>query len=416
MKLLVDTTPLRVSKDFRRLWIGQAVSFVGSMITSAALPYQVFHQTDSSFAVGLLGLVQLGPLLVFGLLGGAFADRFDKRRMLLSVTAASLACSGLLAFNASLEVPQLWLLYVLGAVASANMALAFPVLRSLLPMLLEDELRPAAFALQAIYGSFGMMAGPAVAGVIIAGFGLTTAYLIDVGSYVLSMLVFAGIAPSPPVGGAAGEKSTSVLQGVRFLRGHTVVMSVFGIDLLAMVFGMPRALFPALAERLGGGATLYGLLLSSVAAGAFIASLGSGWTTRVQHQGRALLWSVVAWGGTIAIAGLTRITALVLVMFAAAGAADMISGVYRSTIAANVTPDHLRGRVSGVEFAVYAGGPVLGDVEAGVVGGLAGLPFAIVSGGIACVVGAGLFALKVPGLARYVAVTRVTRATKVDAA
>jgi len=181
-----------------------------------------------------------------------------------------------------------------------------------------------------------------------------------------------------------------------------MVMSIFGIDLLAMVFGMPRALFPALAERLGGGPTLYGLLLSAAAAGMFVASLLSGWTTRVRHQGRAVLWAVSAWGTAIAVAGLTHVAALVLVLLAVAGGADMISGVYRSAIAASVTPDELRGRVSGVELAVYAGGPVLGDVEAGVVGGLAGVEFAIVSGGVACVVAAVVFAARVRSFATYV--------------
>ena len=350
MSLLLDTTPLRVSRDFRRLWIGQAVSFFGSMITTATLPYQVFHQTGSSFAVGMLGLVQLGPLLVFSVVGGAFADSIDKRRLLLGVTAAALACSAALAVNASFGHPQLWLLYVLGAVASAVFAVTFPVVRSLLPLLLDEELRPSAFALQSTYGSFGMMAGPAVAGVLIGALGITSAYVVDVATYVLALVAFAGIAPSPPIAGASGASSSSILEGVRFLKGHSVVMSVFGIDLLAMVFGMPRALFPALADRLGGGPTLYGLLLSSVAAGAFVASLASGWTTRVQRQGRAVLWAVTAWGTTIAVAGLTRMPALVLLMLAGAGAADMISGVYRSTIAADVTPDDLRGRVSGVEL------------------------------------------------------------------
>jgi MFS family permease len=402
MSFLVDTTPLRVSRDFRRLWFGQAVSFVGSMITSATLPYQVFHETGSTFAVGMLGLVQLGPLLLFSLVGGAFADSHDKRRLLLAVTAAAMSCSVVLAVNASLGHPQVWVLYVVGAVASASFAVSFPVLRSLLPLLLEPQLRPAGFALQSIYGSFGMMAGPAVAGVLIGVVGVTSAYAVDAGTYAIALLAFAGLAAAPPVAGASEASVSSVLEGLRFLRGHSVIMSIFGIDLLAMVFGMPRALFPALADRLGGGAGLYGLLLSSVAAGAFVASLASGWTIRVRRQGRAVLWAVTAWGLTIAVAGLTRSTVLVLAMLACAGAADMISGVYRSTIAADVTPDELRGRVSGVEIAVYAGGPVLGDVEAGVVGGLAGVPFAIVSGGVACVVGAALFAVRVPAFAGYV--------------
>jgi MFS family permease len=399
--VLVDTTPLRVSRDFRRLWFGQAVSFVGTMITTAALPFQVFHQTHSSLAVGLLGVAQLGPLLVCAVVGGGLADRIDKRRLLLAVTAASLACSATLAINATLHRPQLWLLYVVGAVASGVFAVSFAVLRSLLPLLLKEDLRPAAFALQATYGSFGMMAGPAAAGVLIAASGLTSAYVADVATFGIALVAFAGVAPSPPVPGSLGSSSASLLGGLRFLRGHSVVMSVFAIDFLAMVFGMPRALFPALADRLGGGPVLYGLLLSSVAAGAFVASLGSGWTARVQRQGRALVTAVAVWGLSIAAAGLTRQPVVVLALLACAGGADMISGVYRSTITANLTPDDLRGRVSGVEFAVYAGGPVVGDIEAGVVGGLAGVPFAIVSGGVACVIGAALFATRVRGLATY---------------
>ncbi len=412
--MLVDTTPLRVSRDFRRLWLGQGVSFIGSMITSAALPYQVFHETDSSLAVGLLGVVQLGPLLVFSLIGGAFADSIDKRRLLLGVNVAALAVSGALMINASLDQPQVWLLYVLGALSSGIFGVTYPVTRSLLPLLLDDELRPAAYALQSTYGSFGMMAGPAVGGALIGGLGLGFAYSVDVATYVLALVAFAGLAPSPPVPGAERASRDSVLQGLRFLRGHSVVMSVFGIDLLAMIFGMPRALMPALAERLGGGPTLYGLLLSSVAAGAFVASMTSGWATRVQRQGRAVLIAVAVWGITIAIAGLSLSPILVLTMFAIVGGADMISGIYRSAIAAAVTPDDLRGRVSGVEIAVYAGGPVLGDVEAGVVGGLVGVPFAIVSGGLACVAAAGAFALAVPSFARYLRPVPAANAPIID--
>jgi MFS family permease len=401
MRLFVDTTPLRASRDFRRLYIGQAVSFIGSTVTMAALPFQVFHQTGSSVAVGLLGVVQLGPLLLFSLVGGALADSLDKRRLLVGVTATALACSAGLAVNASLGHPQLWLLYVLGAASSGTFAISFPVLRSLLPLLLEEELRPAAFALQSTYGSFGMMAGPALAGVLIAVVGLASAYIVDVGTYLVAVMVFAGIAPSPPVAGSRAASTSSVIEGLRFLRGHSVIMSTFGIDLLAMVFGMPRALFPALAQRLGGGAVMYGLLLSSVAAGAFVASLVSGWTIRVQRQGRAVLWAVTAWGTAIGVAGLVHVPAVVMVLLAGAGAADMISGVYRSTITAAVTPDGMRGRVSGVEIAVYAGGPVLGDIEAGLVGGLLGVPFAIVSGGLACVVSAAAFATGVRSFANY---------------
>jgi MFS family permease len=401
MGVLVDITPLRVSPDFRRLWIGQAISLVGTTMTSAALPFQVYDQTGSSVAVGLLGLCQLVPLLIFSIVGGALADSRDKRKVLLGVGSLALVCAGALSVNAALDDPQLWVVYVVGALSSAILAVGHPTMRSLLPLLLDEDLRPAAFALQSTYAWIGLLVGPALGGIVIAGWGLPAAYAIDLGSYAVALVVFLGIAPAPPIGEGPPVGIRSVLDGIRFLRG-SLVMSVFALDLLAMIFGMPRALFPALTDRLGGGPTLYGLLLSSIAVGAVLASVFSGWTSRVQHQGRAILVAVAVWGGAIAVAGTVRSVALVLIFFAVGGAADVVSGVFRSTIAADLTPDALRGRVSGVELAVYAGGPVLGDVEAGVVGGLISVPFAIISGGLACIAAAGAFALFVPRLTHYV--------------
>jgi MFS family permease len=399
---LLDTAPLRVSAGFRRLWAGQAVSFVGTMVTTAALPFQVFHQTGSSLAVGLLGVAQLGPLVASSVLGGTIADGLDKRRVLILATAASLACSAGLMANALLPRPALWALYLLGAASSGLFGMTQTVVRSMLPLLLDETLRPAGFALQSTYTSFGMMGGPVIAGALIGGFGVRTAYAADAASYLVALGVFFGLKPFPVVPGAPRASVASLVEGLRFLRG-SIVMSIFGIDLLAMIFGMPRALFPALTQRLGGGAALYGLLLGSVAAGAFVASLVSGWTRRVRRQGRAVLVAVAAWGLAIAAVGVVRDAAVVLVLLAVAGGADMVSAVFRSSIAADVTPDSHRGRVSGVELAVYAGGPVLGDVESGVVGGLAGVPVAIVSGGLACVAAAVAFGAFVPRLGRYVA-------------
>jgi MFS family permease len=408
MGLLIDTTPLRVSRDFRRLWIGQAVSFFGTTMTMAALPFQVYAQTHSSVAVGLLALAQLVPLLFCAVVGGALVDSVDKRLLLVGATLASGACSFGLALNASLDHPHLWVWYVVGAAASGCGAVTYPALRSLLPLLLEPSLRPAAFSLQAVYGSLGMMAGPAVGGVLIGTLGLTATYAVDLATYAVALVAFAGIAPSPPIHDGTRASRASILEGLRFLRGKPVIISVFGIDLLAMIFGMPRALFPALTARLGGGGLLYGFLLASVAAGAFVASITSGWTGRIRRHGRAVLIAVAVWGAAIAITGLTLNVALVLVCLAIAGGADMVSGVYRSAIAADVTPDELRGRISGVELAVYAGGPVVGDIEAGIVGGLVGVPFAIVSGGLACVAAAGVFAVRVKSFARYVSPGRAS--------
>ena len=379
---MVDVTPLRVSRDFRRLWLGQAVSFLGTTMTTAALPLQVYRLTGSSVMVGLLGAAQLVPMLVCSIGGGALADSIDKRRLLLCVTVASLTCSAGLAANAALSHPQVWLLFVLGAISSALLATTFPVLRSLLPLLIETELRPAAYALQTTYGTFGMMIGPAVGGLLIGAIGFSHMYLVDVTTYVIAFAIFFGLSPAPPIGEVRRASFATIVEGVRFLRGHSVIMSVFGIDLIAMVFGMPRALFPALTARLGGGPALYGFMLSSVAAGAFIAR-DHEWLdgTRAQAGARRdhLRGDVGSRRSRSPGSRTTRI--LVLVLFAFVGGADMISGVYRSAITADVSPDELRGRISGVEIAVYGGGPVLGDVEAGVVGGLVSVPFAIVSGG-----------------------------------
>jgi MFS family permease len=391
--VLVDTTPLRVSRDFRLLWLGQAVSFVGSTVTMAALPYQVFRLTGSSLAVGLLGLAQLVPLLAFSLLGGALADSLDKRRLLLTVNVASLACSLALAANAALDSPQLWLLYVVGAASSGATAVSYPTTRSLLPLLLAEDLRPAAYSLQATYGSFGMMAGPALGGVLIAAFGLTTAYLVDTGTYVVTLMAFAAMAPAPPMAGVARASRASILEGLRFLRGHSVVMSIFAIDLLAMVFGMPRALFPALSERLGGGPTLYGLLLAAVAAGAFLASISSGWTGTVRHQGRAVIVAVAVWGAAIAGAGAIRMPVPVLLLLAVAGAADMVSGVFRSTVWNQTIPEGMRGRLAGIEMLSYSLGPLGGQVRAGATADLWTVRGAISSGGFACIAGVGITAL-----------------------
>jgi MFS family permease len=391
--VLLDTTPLRVSRDFRALWIGQAVSGLGSAMTMTALPYQVFEETHSTIAVGALGFVQLVPLVAGALASGALADSMDKRRLLLVISIVGLLSTGGLALNATLEQPRVWLLYLLGACTAGATGATYPVLRSLLALLLGPELRPAGYALTQTYGSFGMMVGPAVAGILIEQIGYEGTFGIDAATYLLAGIAFSLIATSPPAVDAARASLGSLREGLRFLRGQPIVLGIFGIDLIAMVFGMPRALLPAFSQELGGGSELYGFMLASIAVGMFLAALSSGWTGKVRRQGVAVLWAVTIWGAAIAVAGLSGAVAVVLVMFAIAGGADAISAVFRSTMAAAATPDELRGRVSGVEIATYAGGPQLGDLESGLVGGLVGVTFAIVSGGLVCIIGAAAFAV-----------------------
>ena len=398
--LAVDTTPLRVSRDFRLLWIGQAVSLLGSVMTMVALPWEVFERTHSSLDVGLLGVAQLVPLLALSVVGGAVADAVDRRSLMIRLELALAACSVLLALHASLAGHTLWPVYVLAAATSGISAMHFATLRSLVPLLLPTELRPAGFALEATYGTFAFMIGPAVAGALIAAVGLTATYAADAVTFVAALVAVVLITPHPPVAEAKASRA-SVLEGLRFVRGQQALVAVWGADLIAMVFGMPRALFPALALRLGGGARALGLLHAAVAAGSFLASISSGWAGRIRRHGRAIVWSVMAWGVAVAVVGLAHSIWLAVLLLSVAGAADMVSGVFRSTVAADVTPDELRGRITGLEFAAYASGPLLGDAESGAVAALAGVPFAIVSGGLACVAGAGLLAVLAPRLMRY---------------
>src|SRR3954470_2854100 len=397
--LAIDLTPLRSSRDFRLLWFGHAISFTGSVITTVALPWEVFTLTHSSLAVGLLGLAELIPLLVLSIVGGAVADTVERRSLLLRLEIAMAACSLALARHPPLD-PHVCPLYVLAAISSGLTGVHFAALRSMVPLLLPPEQRPAGFALTAAYGSFGMMFVPAVAGFLIAVAGLALTYTVDVASFAAAIVAVALIRRMPPMSEGRASRH-SILEGLRFLRGQEALLAVFGIDLLAMVFGMPRALFPALAVRLGGGARSLGLLHASVAAGASLAPRWSGWTGRIRRHGFAVIASVVAWGIAVGAVGFAHTIWMAAVLLAAAGAADMVSGVFRSTMAADVTPDDLRGRVSGVEFAVYASGPLLGDVEAGVVASVTSLQFAIVSGGAVCVLGALGLARLLPKFVAY---------------
>jgi MFS family permease len=401
--LLIDLEPLRASRDFRLLWIGESISDVGSHITGVvAIPYQVFQLSHhSSLAVGMLGLCALVPLLTLSLVGGAIADAMDRRKLMLRAQIALAATSAVLAFNAMPHQKHLWVLYVIATIQAALYAIYVPAFRSLVPRLVSKENFTSANALTSMSGTSSHLLGPTLGGLLIASFGFRDAYLVDLATFSAALITLSMMRPSPPVEGSERLSLESVRQGFRFLKGRKVLQSTFTIDINAMVFGMPMALFPAMAQRLGGGATLLGILYATPFFGSFLVTLVSGRMRHVRRQGLATMISVVLWGAFIAGFGLTRITWLAMMMLSLAGAADMVSAVYRSTILQTVTPDELRGRLSGIELAVVASGPSLGDVEAGVVASLVNLPFSIVSGGLACVVGVGVLAARVPQFARY---------------
>jgi MFS family permease len=403
-KSVMDLSPLRESRDFRLLWIGEVISHTGRHITVVALPFQVYELTGSALAVGLIGLAQVGPLVAFALIGGAIADRYDRRRLLIISQLGSMAASLMLVGGAIDGNPPIWFLYVAAALASAFAAIDAPTRSAAIPRLVTKKRISSAIALNQLGFQVNDVAGPALGGLIIAWAGLTAAYLIDTVTFLAAIWALLLMKPMPP---EEDESRTSVLRSVRegfsYLKGRRVLQSTFLIDINAMVFGMPRALFPLLAvEAFHVGPIGLGFLYSAPGAGAMIGALLTGWVQHVRHQGRAVLWAVAVWGLAIIGFGLsTKAFALALVFLAIAGAADVISAIFRGTILQTSVPDKLRGRLSGIHIMVVVSGPRLGDFEAGLVAQLVSPAFSVVSGGIACVVGVALVAAAVPQFRRY---------------
>lgn len=387
-RLLADITPLRESPDFRRLYVGQLISFIGTQLTLVAVPYQVFHLTHSSLQVGLVSLAELGPLILGSLVGGAVADSTDRRRLLLRMQVLMACTSAGLAFNASLDRPAVWPIYILSALAAGFSGVDRPARSAVIPNVVARAQLPAAYALWQVLLQVGGVLGPALAGLLITGMGLTAVFTLDVLTFVAAFAAVLRMAPVPPEGGGTKAGLTSIAEGLRFLRNRRQLLGVFAIDLDAMVFGLPRALFPAMAvEVFGGGPTTYGLLAAAPGTGALVAAVTTGWVGHVRRQGRAVLVAVAVWGAAMVGFGLTGTLWVALVLLAVAGGADVVSAVFRNTILQTSVPDTLRGRVSSVQIAVVTGGPRLGDAEAGTVAALAGLRFSVVSGGVLCVLG-----------------------------
>ncbi len=396
-KLLVDVTPLRRSREFRLLYFGQVISYLGTQMTVVAAPFQVFLLTRSSLMVGLLGLAAVVPLIAGSLIGGALADAVDRRRVLLWAQYLVGATSVGLAVNATLSHPKVWVIFVLVVLQQAFAGLDRPTRSAATPALVGTEHLASANALNQLLLQLGVVVGPAVGGLLIAKVSLSSAYWVDVGTFGFAIASLLAMAPIPPQGGGTKASSASIVEGLRFLKGRQALQGTFVIDIDAMVFGMPRALFPAIGTALGG-ATVVGLLYAAPGAGALVGAATSGWVSRVDRQGRATILAVIAWGAAITAFGLVHWLPLALLFLALAGAADVISAVFRNTILQLSVPDRLRGRLSSVHIAVVTGGPRLGDFESGAVAALATPEVAVVTGGLACIVGAVVIARAMPGL------------------
>lgn len=415
-RLLADLTPLRESRDYRRLWAGLTLANLGQQLAIVAIGLQVYDLTGSSLSVGLVGLSALVPLVVLGLYGGSLVDAHDRRRVALIASTALWVVALATAAQAWAEVGSVHLLYALVAMQSAAFAIGNPARSAIIPQLVRRELLPAANALQTVSYSVAFTLGPLLAGVLVARYGYGVAYTVDAVTYLAALWAVYRLPSLPPEGPVSRAGLTSVLEGLRYLRTRPNVRMTFMVDLAAMVAAQPRALFPAVgAVILGGGATTVGLLTAAVALGAALAGLVSGPLGHVHRQGRMVLVCVAAWGVSVSAFGVVLATAPELPMdgrmspavwvaaacLVAAGAADAVSSVFRTTILQSATPDAMRGRLQGVFIVVVAGGPRLGDVVAGSGGQAFGEPVAAIVGGLACVLIVVLLARWQPGFARY---------------
>ena len=396
----VDITPLRRHRDFRLLFIGRFVSFFGSMISGVALPYQVYQLTHNVLIVGVLGVVEFGPILVFAFIGGALADARDRRTMVLLSEVALLVCSAVLVGNALLARPQVWLLFVITAAWGVLDALQRPSLDAMLPRLVDRNELTAAGALGGLRGTLGQILGPALGGVLIAAFGLPITYGVNTATFVVGLVCLLLMRAVPPPADAERPSLRRVVEGLRYARSRQELLGTYFVDMIAMFFGMPMALFPAIAQNLGGPKVL-GLLYAAPAVGSFVFSATSGWTGRVHRHGMGVIVAAVAWGFAIIGFGFAPSLPVAFFFLALAGAADMMSGIFRGVIWNQTIPDSLRGRLASIEMLSWSSGPALGNFEAGVVASIFNVRVSVVSGGVLCVVGCVLCALALPLFRAY---------------
>ncbi|MFE7165822.1 MFS transporter [Streptomyces sp. NPDC057616] len=398
--LLPDLAPWRASADFRRLWVSGTVSNFGSFLTFVAVPVQLKELTGSAAAVGAIGAVELLPLLVFGLYGGALADALDKRKLIVWTEAGQGLLSAALLLNALLPHPAVWPLYAVAALSSALVSVQRPALDSLFPRIVAHEHLPAAASLNSLRWTVGGVAGPAVAGVVVAYAGLGWAYGADLLTFAVSVALVVRIAASPAAHEAAKPSLRAIAEGARYAWSRKELLGTYAVDLAAMFLAMPLAVLPFLADELDADWSL-GLMYASVPFGSLLVSLTSGWTSRVHRHGRLVVLSAALWGLAIAAAGVVGDVWLVLLFLTVAGGCDMVSGIFRGAMWNQTIPDELRGRLAGIELLSYSVGPTVGQVRSGGFAAWWGVRASVWSGGLLCAGAVGLLALCLPNLMTY---------------
>jgi MFS family permease len=398
--LAIDLTPIRKYRDFRYLWTSGLISNLGSMITYVAIPFQVKEITNSYLAVGISGLVELIPLIIFGLYGGVLADAVDRKKMIWLTEAAAGILSLTLLLNALSADPNLYLIYFVGAAFAAVNGLHGPSADAILPRVVGHKDIPSATALMSLRRQFGIIVGPTIGGLLIASSGVSLAFAVDIGTYVISLALLLRVRKVPPSHEAEKPSLAALWEGVAYARSRQDLKGTYIIDLAAMFLAMPIALFPFWVDQVKAPWAL-GLFYSAGTVGALVVTLTSGWTRTYRFHGRAFMWAAAGWGAAIALAGATDYLFVVLFFLAVAGGADMVSVLFRGAIWNQTIPDHLRGRLAGIELLSYTIGPLIGQLRAASMASATTLTISVTSGGISCLIFVGILAIFFPKLRKY---------------
>ena len=399
-RFTVDISPLIKYPDFRAIWSAGFVTYIGSVVTYVALPFQIKVLTNSYIAVGLMGAVEIVPLVIFGLYGGVLADKVDRKKMVWATEFLAMAASILLYLNSRLAHPHLILLYFVAAAFAALNGLQRPSLDAILPRVVGHQDLPSASALMSLRYQMGVISGPAIAGLILASFGVSAAYLVDIVSFLISLYFLWRISSIVPAEKIQGATLTNLVEGLRYAVGRKDLLGTYLVDLSAMFFAMPTALYPFWADHFHARWAL-GFFYAAVPVGALLITLTSGWMRNYPHHGRAIFFAALGWGGAITLSGASNSLFLTLFFLVVAGASDQISALFRSSIWNQSIPDELRGRLAGIEMLSYSVGPLGGQLRAGSMAALTSLRTSVVSGGIICMGFIAIAAGSLPNFRKY---------------
>ena len=399
-KLALDLTPLKKYPDFRNLWAAGLVSYLGSMITYVAIPFQIKELTNSYLAVGIVGAIELVPLIVFGLYGGVLADSVNRKIMVWATEAAALILVALLLANSALWEPKVWVIYIAAGLFAVVDGLQRPSADAMLPRLVGHQDLPAATALMSLRWQLGLIVGPTVGGIIFTTFSISAGFAVDMATYVVALVFLARVRSMPSSKEAKKPSLAALFEGVKYAFSRQDLIGTYIIDLAAMTLAMPMALYPFWADQLNAPWAL-GMFYSAITVGSVLVTVTSGWTTRYRFHGRAVILAAIGWGLAIAVAGLSTSLILVLLFLTIAGAFDMVSALFRANIWNQTIPDHFRGRLAGIELLSYSVGPLAGQLRAATIASATTLSFSVTSGGVLCAIVVAFLAIFLPKMWKY---------------